>query len=106
ERHARAIERGGEKDEPELLGIALQLGEGRTVELEPAEQLDLRFAGVGRRELVPGLGSGRRRHALRREALELDGVRPRLGRRVDEPARELELAVVIDSSLRDPEARR
>src|SRR5439155_10098702 len=73
-RDALLIERRREKDDTELLGVCLQLAERACLELEAAQQLQLRLRRAGRLLLIGGFRRTRCRDRVGVEGLELDRI--------------------------------
>ena len=95
-----STEKGREEEQPAALGVILQPDVLFPGELHPLRELPARLGKVGR---------GRRRGMhlrLRDVGLELDGVRTGLGRRIDQPLRLVDAAVVVVADLGDDQSRR
>ncbi len=96
---ALLVEGRGEEREPARRGPVLQLRQHRRGELEPREHLTLALARSRGLDLVSRLGRATGQQGVDAKRLELDGVRPALGRGVHQAAGERRIAVVIHAGL-------
>ena len=99
------VERRGEKDQSPRGGVRHQFAVRGFAEFEPLEHRKLRLFRAGRLLLVVGFRRVGGDELLGLEGLKFHRIRARIRGGVDEPAREVETAVVIHPGLRDHETR-